>query len=1013
MIGNLAMETRPNFYALLDLSPSINDWATIESTIKNKRREWSLHKNQGTPTQRRKAERNLRYIPEMEVLFKDIKCCEKEAKAFQIEQKKEKQTQLKQLDTLIQNIHSPVVSSELIKKLMHETSKVFTIEEIENRLKQNGIVLEKDIDKSKKIHRPRLEESVAKGIRDELNTFKLKSLYDFLNLSHTPKLSLRSSPRSLYERADTIYKELSRVGKTDADSTLAMGLAGRAKSVFTDDKEKQRYDNTLALEVLIGLDTHLEVTGYNKFLTTKNIETLLEIGKKLGVTDDAVIMEYIEEFAANRKWGVQREIESVKIKRQICGACGALATSSQDKRCLSCGDELTQPCPKCGNPTPTENAVCSQCGCHTGDAPLVKSLLKEGQRLISEGDYDQAIVYLTRALGYWENWPPLIQNKQQAQTKKKESYEALEVIKALIRSRKLELADSKLSEYQQKFSSSNTASIRSQINEGLTQAKIAFVSAEKYRSDGKSEVAFDKYEESLLHCLDYSPTLSAMAANPPPAPNNITVKWMGDTLRLSWSEVKARGQLSYSVVRKTNGIPSSLKDGDIIATTTIPQIDDISVKPGVIYYYGIFSIRAGCASAAFASSGPHLLTAEVSHVECQSGDKQVTIRWTVPFGSTQVEVWRREGLAPLRRGEGQKITVSGNSLVDMGLENGRCYGYLIIVKYRHPEEYSRSLYSNGFAVSAVPVILPEPVNDLKIRRNGHSVFLSWTPVQSNAQVQIRQIQSIPEMISGKIISLKDADQYGMPIPITSIGKAQTTLKSQGRVFFIPLSVVSETAILGKPVSVTTLDEVSNLESKRNGNNIILIWQWPTGATEALITYHYDHYPTSADENEVAKERITLSEYLRNNYWELCNVARKKHYFTVFTRDSSANIYSSGVNVLEALGQEMTVRYQVVTKRKFFSRAINSATIEFQSEFGEVVNEKLLVVLQQNFPPASKDQGVVIAMSDKLIFKNGLASIEISEEYFNRQGYIKVFFNRSEAAKEVRLLPLQHDKLKLN
>lgn len=244
------MEIRPNFYALLELDPSINDWATIELTIQTKKRQWSLHKNQGTPTQKRKAERNLKYIPEMEILFKDAQGCKQEAKAFQQAQKEEKQTHTKQLDALIQNIHSPTVTSELIKKLVRETGKTFTEKEIEDRLRQNGLTLGEDASKTKKAHRPKLETSVAKGIRDELNTLKLKSLYDFLNLSHTPKLSLRSSPKSLYERADTIYKELSRVGKTDPDSSSIMGLAGRAKSVFTDDKEKQRYDNTLASDVL-------------------------------------------------------------------------------------------------------------------------------------------------------------------------------------------------------------------------------------------------------------------------------------------------------------------------------------------------------------------------------------------------------------------------------------------------------------------------------------------------------------------------------------------------------------------------------------------------------------------------------------------------------------------------------------------------------------------------------------------------------------------------------------------
>lgn len=394
------MKKRPNFYALLNLDPAVTDWSKIESVILAKRRAWALHKNQGTPVQRRKAERYLKYIPEMESLFKDAESRKHELKAFKKEKKKEKQEQLKQLDELIENIHVATASPELIKLLVRQTKKAFSEKEVEERLKQKGITLDKgQTRKTKRSTQPKLDASVAKGIRDELNTFNLDSLYDFLNLDHSPKLGFRSSAKSLYHRADTIYKDLSRIGKTDADTTLKMGLAGRAKSVFTSSTEKERYDNTHASEALVNLDRHLEIAGHDKLLDTKEIESLLKTGKKLDITE-CVAMEYIEDYATKRKWVLQRETGLVSVSLQICGYCGTLASSADDVRCKNCGEELTQLCPKCSSPTPTENSACSKCGCHTGDGPLVKSLLREGKRYNSEGDYDKAISYLNRALDY-------------------------------------------------------------------------------------------------------------------------------------------------------------------------------------------------------------------------------------------------------------------------------------------------------------------------------------------------------------------------------------------------------------------------------------------------------------------------------------------------------------------------------------------------------------------------------------------------------------------------------------
>jgi len=258
----------------------------------------------------------MKFIPEMESLLNEPESCKKEAKAAVHELKIEKQAQLDKLDQLI-NVHAATAttaSPDDVKLLALQTGKVFSEKEVEDRLKQRGIRLEKGAAEHKTA-RPKLETSVAKGIRGELDTLKLSSLYDFLNLEHSPKLSVRSSHKSLYDRADAIYKELSGVGKIYPDTTLKMDLAGRAKSVFTNDNEKERYDNTLATEVLVKLDKLLEIAGRNRFIETRNIEYLLQEAKKLGVAE-MVAMEYIEDYAAKRKWGIQKDrAESKKRER--------------------------------------------------------------------------------------------------------------------------------------------------------------------------------------------------------------------------------------------------------------------------------------------------------------------------------------------------------------------------------------------------------------------------------------------------------------------------------------------------------------------------------------------------------------------------------------------------------------------------------------------------------------------------------------------------------------------------
>jgi hypothetical protein len=144
------MEKRPNFYIILELDPAIMDWPTIQAAIQNKRRSWSMDKNQGSPTARRKAERYLKFIPEMESLLKDPESCKKEAKAAAQELKKEQQAQFAELDKLISMLNTTIVSPDEVKLLVRQTGKVFSEKEVEDRLKQWGFKLEKEARESQK-----------------------------------------------------------------------------------------------------------------------------------------------------------------------------------------------------------------------------------------------------------------------------------------------------------------------------------------------------------------------------------------------------------------------------------------------------------------------------------------------------------------------------------------------------------------------------------------------------------------------------------------------------------------------------------------------------------------------------------------------------------------------------------------------------------------------------------------------------------------------------------------------
>src|SRR5262249_11972608 len=162
--------------------------------------------------------------------------------------------------------------------------------------------------------------------------------------------------------------------------------------------------------------------------------------------------------------------------------------------------------------------------------------------------------------------------------------------------------------------------------------------------------------------------------------------------------------------------------------------------------------------------------------------------------------------------------------VDDGLHNGTSYVYAVIACYADGQDARKLLRSPGVEVTATPVALPSAISDLRVGRDGRNMTLTWTQPRSGS-IQIRRSRHIARVASGTVMPLAEADRFGALVPISGRGTTQVSLDSQGRVFFVPLSVVSQTAVVGTPVEVVVIDEVAKLEAYRRGTSIHLIWTW--------------------------------------------------------------------------------------------------------------------------------------------------------------------------------------------
>jgi hypothetical protein len=1000
---------RPNFFLLLELDPKLDDWPTIQQRLLEKQRAWSNEKTMGNPKARRRAESSLALLQEIETVLKDPEARRQEAKEARRQQEAAAKEQLRDLEdaiALFKTSGSPC-GEEQIQKLAQQLSGAVTADEIRKRLRAAGIPLAGAAGPGRPARpsKEQIDKVTAGKIKQNLEHLGLSTLYELLDLRP------QSSPQALADRGEEIYKENQRRGRTDATASAQNELAGICKDIFRDDREKARYDNYLAVQAMEGLKNQLERAGSDSFLTREEMDVLVKQARQRGVlAEDA--RAYIEEYAANRKWGVQRDSADLPSETfKLCGVCGELAPPTA-ANCPKCGAALEIPCPRCGVKNPSANAACQSCGCRTGDFTLVDALLREGERLALDGDAGGALRCFDKTLLYWPDWKPALEARHRVEGRRKEREAALAAVEDLVRGARLAAARPALERFERSYGPAGLDDLKKRLRAGWAHAEAAFQRGEERRQAGDGEGALDRYEEALAACADFEPAQRAMAASPPPPPANLQVLPMGKGFRLTWSAAVTGRSVVYRVLRKAGGLPLHGDDGEALGDLRALSLDDAAARPGVAWYFAVFSLRGGVACHAPAGSGPHLRVAEVDDLELVAGSGEVSLRWVSPPGCRRVEIWRRQGSPPARTGDGTPVAVTGSDAHDTGLTDGRVYGYLVLTVFEDPTAPGGERPSAGRTATATPVAPPVAVMDLQASRDGKTVLLSWTAVPG-ALVQIRQTLQLPGYKPGLILPASQTDRFGALVPTHSTNAAQVILTGQGQTFFVPISVVAGTAVAGRAAAVTTLDPVSRLAAKRAGAGLALTWDWPQGCDEVLVAWTHERAPEDPLASAAQRARVTQREYERAGCWLLPHVERRPHYFSVFTKSPGADLYSTPSQIIDTLGQGMTVSYQVMVKKSLLRRAIEDAWIELTCSNGDGTTlPSFLVVGKPQSVPLSPKDGRMFAEVSSLRFERGKAAVPIPASHWPGRPYIRLFFKSSEDAREIRLLPAEQDKLRL-
>lgn len=987
-----------NFYALLELplDPPVLDWARVQAQIKVKQREWGALKNH--PSKGRQAQQWLEMIAEIEKALSNpdtLRLQAAEAKTLKV---KEEQQKFKALE---RSLHGISLKGYVTEDELGKLAKLFpAIPPAEIRKRVRVKVRPTEIQPKGKTQPP-LEKSMADQIRQALEIIGKTTLYDFLGVSE------RTSLKELLVKTKEKDRENKGITKKTAAVSAEGQLVGHCLNIFRTEDQRESYHATLRKENLLELSKKIEELGLvSGRIYSANYDDLLKLAIRLGQAKNEA-EEYIRDYATKRKWSVEVPSELTVDKLRQCGHCGAFS-DKQIAVCASCGNPLDVSCPKCGKKGDSQDRACTGCGFVLGDMPLAMESIKHGKLAWSRNDAGAAEESFRKAALYWPNHHEIADGLAQIAKRKTDVQMVVAALRTAMADRRFQEAKRQLDAL--KLLDSKQAELVSEKTV-LRQIEAAEQYLRKARAAIDKEMALDAFMQAQAECADSVEALQGIAQSPPSAPQNLTATPSQKAVSLRWTVTPARGKLTYRVLRKFSSQPVHVADGELLAETSQSVFDDTSLLPGHICYYGVFALRGGVVSVQAAVCGPIMILGDVEKLEVIPGDGCMNLRWQAPAKTLGVEVWRKENSLPRRAGDGVKVSgVRSDGIVDSGLSNNTSYGYLIITLFRDTQ--GKTVLSPGVTRLGTPAELPRAVTDLSCRKVGGTLQLRWTPPKLGRVELFFSLQILPEQ-TGKLVSVAELALLGKAVPVQGAGNATWSLPHQGMAWFVPVTLYGDAAILGRPITYTSLDGVEQLKGQVLSGNIFMEWKWPTGARTARVSWRFDKYPENADDATAVYKDVAREQYDKDSAFILRQPEVRDHFFSVFISSTNpgGTLYSSSATRLVSFSRASEIYYRIVAKGWFGKKT--ALQLELFTNGENVTLPPVVLVKKRGSLPVSRQDGeaVLVEVGQPSLGKEPLI-LKIAREHHATGTYAKLFLKRDADASEVRLMAPFKEKLQL-
>lgn len=468
---------RDNYFLLLGLDPSENDWGVIKTHLQASKRKWSTLSVQGNSEQQKTSKANLKLVRDIERVMSDPAERAREAQEARRELQQSRQEAVDQLNHLIGVLQlKGSCSPSHVNKIVKDLNGLLSEAEIKDALVVAGIALTEShgaggSEPSQGF--PRLEGTLQRTIRSNLDRLGLGDLYEFLERDHQSPLEV------LRKQADQINKEILRSGSTDLRSSARKELAGVAMSLFRAEEGRVKYNNTLEAEKLLQFHGLFDTAGHDRVIEQQAFQHLLDRSVSVGV-NEAFATAYIKEYAQARKWVVAVGSSAPANKPRsirMCPFCGALARSAETRICNECHEPLVFQCPRCDTENMARSERCVKCAFEFSNLPYLRERIRKIRSMADEGDLqtarDQCDEILAEVPGFPEakDLDRVLRKKTKEQESvRKQLEKEKRALEKLIGSQYWDKARSQLAQLKQRLEPDDYVRYQQQLDHGIADS---------------------------------------------------------------------------------------------------------------------------------------------------------------------------------------------------------------------------------------------------------------------------------------------------------------------------------------------------------------------------------------------------------------------------------------------------------------------------------------------------------------------------------------------------------------